>query len=1154
MKKKILLTLSLLLFMFFEILDINTVSALWDKGYPPVNEQQGVTLTPNNGQKPSFRKQTLKVAVTGISLPKPSTYWTQGDEDQWSAVRNEGADREVTSTYVDRSGDKWPVAKYVTDKINTRNYAPESMTDIVGNPFRQEFVEELDLLNVSYVPGRTYGYDEDPQWQKGDLFAVLKTKTGKLPEDDRLYEEAERKKYSEKPNGEAKYQVKYEVPLRIEYTGFVKEVKELKVEEDMTMAVDEKKPLYAKAKTTQYDGSESSWVDISYRSSVEWETDNESVATVDNAGRVTAVGPGTAKITAIWDSGKDSVGSPYHLYDHAIVTVDGEPPEELEPDGRAACTYTINPPYQGSTPTTTFMDPGAQGHILGDDATNGIHFDATRGIPTSENLYANTWAYNYLYQHTFGQQRGTITYDCTAEVTYVLEWQELQEPGRDADGNPVEVPPEPKTDSVPHTYNFSFERNYSYWTVNNLEVYGINQALMENYALPGGTVTLTPSGYSSPTVSLEKKENVVEHVMPKDTGSISFVPDVVDGGIRSGPPPLPNHEPTLLGLAEGQTGPPDVKNDSLDFSWNGTTTKVMDGSTVSQDGPTPTKIPNAPKIGSYKDRGETVLYKDKLLISSSSLENKANTDSSGEIDYALVQPTVGGSSNKKYPINPINLVTVHTPVVNYSSVSDDQPHNQRTTPDMSRAALILNRPFTIRIPTSGQHLDSGAYPGYGDRDYAKYFRTKQVRFPFDVYREDRTTLISANNWIDIPVGDLDTNFFLPVWVDEGDYQVYFRSIAENAPSGFSWQADANTNLIHHVATDQVSVQVIGRLYDFHITDILDYNWERVFRTGSGSSQPTGLSYWVGENGIDGDPRGNHQQFTLPIRPGSNPLTGMKNVSVKTGYGFSFDFKTMGNMFDPKDGIRITPTFSFVNKEGGTPIPVDLYYKTNEKPFVKIGSEEDTVERYVILNDRMRNVPLVPLTDAANFKYAQHLSAEEKASTTKQEFVENYVLDYTKSKTPVGGYDLLMFPEQLKTLIGPKDIPSNATVTTERANASIQQWYGEYSLPADPYVVPAGTNLAEYGRLNGGLDDDSGIFLKDGYIVVNFDIESIQEGNVNEPYLQYIHAPLMNQWQLEGYDKLITDSYSSQFNVKDGDVVFYNADKSSKNDFSSHVPH
>ncbi|PZT52411.1 bacterial surface protein, partial [Paenibacillus silvae] len=121
-------------------------------------------------------------------------------------------------------------------------------------------------------------------------------------------------------------------------------------------------------------------------------------------------------------------------------------------------------------------------------------------------------------------------------------------------------------------------------------------------------------------------------------------------------------------------------------------------------------------------------------------------------------------------------------------------------------------------------------------------------------------------------------------------------------------------------------------------------------------------------------------------------------------------------------------------------------------------------------------------------------------------------------------------------------------------AAIQQWYGEYSLPAEPYVVEAGTNLAEYGRTHGGLDAKSPIFLKNGYIVVNFNLESIREGNLAAPHLQYIHAPLMNQWLLEGFQRQVQDSYNHTFSLRDGDVVFYHADRSSRDDFSAQVPH
>ncbi|WP_160497556.1 hypothetical protein [Paenibacillus dendrobii] len=216
----------------------------------------------------------------------------------------------------------------------------------------------------------------------------------------------------------------------------------------------------------------------------------------------------------------------------------------------------------------------------------------------------------------------------------------------------------------------------------------------------------------------------------------------------------------------------------------------------------------------------------------------------------------------------------------------------------------------------------------------------------------------------------------------------------------------------------------------------------------------------------------------------------------------------------------------------------------------MGSAQDQVERYVILNDRLRNVPTVELSDTASYKFGH---GGQAGGTSKNQYVQNYINVFTKQKTPVGSYSLLILPEQLRTFLRLQEsIP--ASVDPERANVSNQKWYGEYSLPAEPFVVAAGTNVAEYGRTHGGLDSKSPIFLKNGYIVVNFNIESIQQGDLKNPHLQYINGPLMNQWTMEGFKRDIQDAYGNRFTLKDGDVVFYNADQSSRDDFSSQVPH
>ncbi len=817
----------------------------------------------------------------------------------------------------------------------------------------------------------------------------------------------------------------------------------------------------------------------------------------------------------------------YQYPDHYWVYTEADPPEDPPPTGgEYECSITDGRVIEGEN-----MNPQASAVIKADQRDLEI-FDVLQGIPTSESLYGNVLANSYLHQYKFQEKVGTCTYKLKILETYNLSWTEQKL-------NPNAPPatlPDPKTDTDYKTYDVTVTRNFSYWVVDKLGVYQIDSAELKNYAFQGESIMIHPAGYTPPNVVLDRKAKYDEFKGPfnLDAGS-----KPVGGPGYTSRPPLPDNQGAIQAFAEAQIRQVNVNNDKLTF--NGQV--IMNDAVIIRKTPDPQRLPE-PQIIS-----RDVLYSPNHMIPMTKT-NRMAAASMGTITYKSVSANYNAPAGDTYPIPIINPVTVHTPVVNYSSASDDAAHNQKTNPSYSRMAFILDRPFTITVPTSGQHQN---YPGYGNRDYAKYFRSKEVYFPFDTYSSDKSIFYPKGTWITIPVGQIVTEFFLPVWVDEGDYTVTFRNTAENAPGIQPTQQDANFDLINHVASDTVDVEVIGRLYDFHITDIADYNWEMVFRTQEDSAVHTGNTYWTGLNGIDGAARGNTPPFTLPILPGSNPLEGMKNITVKTGYHIKFDLKTKGNMFGKTDGIRITPSFTFVSKDGKTQTPVDLYYNDDHRTFIKVGSPEDTEERYIILNDRLRNVPEEELTDTARYKYDHYYTFAEMNGVNRDMFISDYIHRFTKEKTPIGGFDLLLLPEQVRTLIGPKaNLPGS--VDFARANAAVQKWYGHYTLPGDPYVVVKGTNLAEYGRTHGGLTKRDPIFLRDGYIILNFNIESIQEGNLNVPHLQYINAPLMNQWTLEGFKRNVQDSWKNTFTLRDGDIVFYNADKSYKDDFQAEVNH
>ncbi|MGF7045964.1 hypothetical protein J2T13_000426 [Paenibacillus sp. DS2015] len=1107
--------ISILIILFFVQIP-NLSYADFSHGYPPDEE---IEVSPEG----PVSMQTLKATVKGISQPRPKVVWVQSDTDIWSATFDDGT-RIVTGT-LGSGASAYPLYQRTDFTLNVEQYAPSTMRDSLDNPFQKEFIRELGIEDMEWKDEPSYdAVDDKPEFVVGNMDAIIRVYTGnEKRENDKIA-------YGTRPDRSPKFTVHYFLPMLIKYSGYVVEKKQMRVLENATLAVNETKNMQAQVRTLKYNMTDfpDNWNTVTNETETTWSTDRASVATVDSTGKVKGVGVGTAKITAKWKKG------PYWLYASATITV-GDGGTTDPPGGTGSCTWTIEPPRQVAAPQTISMDPRATGVIKADDASNSPHnFDVGQGIPTSDYLYANTLGLNYLFQHTFGNQVGKIKYNCNVNLVYALTWKERQPSLPGPNGTTIPQPDIPKSATEPKTYMFSFTRDYDYWTIKNLEVYTLNKSTMSNYALPSGTVTLNPTGYVPPTLETKQSDPVGDHVYPKETGTISFTPPIQDGGYSR--PSPDDHSGLLLGMAESQTQDAEVQNDKVNF--NGEI--IMKDDKATKKAPTPGKIPESPMMGNR------VLYLGNQLISRT-LVNKANTPSSGTIFYDLLGGHVGGSGGENYAISHINTVTVHTPVVNYSSVTDDKEHNQKTTPNANRAAFILDRPFTVRIPTAGQHVP---YPGYGNRDYAKYIMTKQVYFPFDVYQAGGTQFIPKNTWIDVPIHQLDTSFFLPVWVDEGDYTVYFRTIAENSPVKLDTEPDANRDLVNHVATDTVSVEVIGRLYDFHVTDIADYNWETVFRTKKGSSTPSGFSYWVGDKSIDGAPRGNAVPYVLPVAQGKHPSPSYTNVAVKTGYHFKFDFKTKGNMFRTQDGIAITPSFYYVSKDGKSRQAVDLYYNSGSKTMIKLGSAQDTERRYVILNDRLRNVAEEELKDTAAYLY-NHEESARKVGTLEQ-FTKKYMENLSQQKTWVGRYNDLTLPSAVRTLMGPKyNIPSSVDI--ERANAAIQHWYGEYSIPADIYAVKKGTNVAEYGRTH-TLDDHAPIFMKQGYMIVNFDIETLQNGDVIHPHLQYIHAPLMNQWQMEGFSRTYTDPKKQLFSLMDGDVIFYHANLSSRDDFRSQVTH
>lgn len=787
-------------------------------------------------------------------------------------------------------------------------------------------------------------------------------------------------------------------------------------------------------------------------------------------------------------------------------------------------TYYIN--YYYTKPEETWHESNDNifyGEIAADDRYNN-KFDVLQGIPTSEKMYVNLFTNNYIYDVKLKYVTGVKNYTVTVKRKYVS--------------------PDGKENTVLKDY--AITRSYGYWEIQNFDALALHGAVVKNDALQGNSVTLTPNGYNNPNVNMSHSDSVDDHVsapsnMPtyckywigKDASGENIYKEgyLVDAGSEN-VDSLSNTDTLDLSSYVNNIGHLQVSNDHLTF--DGTT--IINNNTVDSAGDYPNDMPDGATIG------DNVLYKNNLLIDSNELNGVKQT--SGDIyynrlNYSIVDGSDGWGSQLDYKLSStdylpsINAVTVHTPVVCdsgiYSKLSEDQRYNADTT----KAALILGKPFKIQFPTTGEHLD---IPGYGERDYAKYTREKQVKFPFDAYYGDDTsgTFIPKNTWHTVPLSTLNLNFYLPIWVNEDDYTVDFREVAENTPAGGGSQNIANLNIVKYIATKSLPVQVVGQLYNYRISDIKDYpTWQNVFRTGKNTTKHTSNYYYVGTKDKDGNNRGNSSKFTLTVIDGSN--SKYKNIgSLKLGTKFCFDLDTIGGYYGLHDYINIKPTFYWVDKNGNNRQQVDLYYnaKINGKQqnLVGIGSQLDKKNsQYIRLGDPYRNVPAADVTNTINLLHSSH-----ESTITKTKFL--------KQNTKVGSFGEFNLTAMLRTFIGDTSYVTSAMksadVDTDKVKMSHQKWYGEYYIPNNTYVVKNGFDIIDYAKKHHGVDGKESVFLKNGYIIVNFNITAVKSST---PFLSY-YQNLCDMWKIEGFDYTKKDYRSVAYTLYDGDVVFYNQKK------------
>ncbi|MBR6538178.1 MAG: leucine-rich repeat protein [Lachnospiraceae bacterium] len=319
-------------------------------------------------------------------------------------------------------------------------------------------------------------------------------------------------------------------------------------------------------------------------------------------------------------------------------------------------------------------------------------------------------------------------------------------------------------------------------------------------------------------------------------------------------------------------------------------------------------------------------YQDAIGLSVNALNGRYET--SAEVVYKAVAENAGGVTVKRVPVEKVNEINIHTPVVCIPQIEayHEELHQCEKIPE-GHTVLVLDEEgayseFILSVSNFGRHSDK---KGYEERDYGEYLakadgrERNEVCFPFCVWLDtgnDKVTendrMIKDGEWYTL--GREEQRFYLPITAEEGSHEIKFRSVAINGPGNEDkGEERSNTQPAHYVAEGTVKVYVTGRLYGFSVCEVKGTQaWK--------DAEKEELCYTVGEN-TPGD-----IWRTLPLRAGVHPY--YRNVGgVPLGGSLRFRLKSVGKSFEEGAMLTIYPMVFLI--ENDTCQAMDVYYEKEE---------------------------------------------------------------------------------------------------------------------------------------------------------------------------------------------------------------------------------
>ena len=431
----------------------------------------------------------------------------------------------------------------------------------------------------------------------------------------------------------------------------------------------------------------------------------------------------------------------------------------------------------------------------------------------------------------------------------------------------------------------------------------------------------------------------------------------------------------------------------------------------------------------------------------------------------------------------VNNVIVRTPVVNKTNITPEKFVNQKIN-RKDITYLQLDKSFVIDIESNGNHTEITSSNGYGKRKYNEgqgqngnsWAKAYQVSMGFDTYKIDgnNSVFVPGGTWTDFTNGS--TKFMVPVWVDEGEYRIETRVVAENLLGNiteYNTGIGANTGINQYAAADSVDVEVIGLLYDLHILENTGMAFEEADDIGATE---------VGEGE---DPFGVPEESTVE-KDNSDYIPSV-------GSSFAFDFKSKGRKSETIEVKVAENGFYFATKTDGTVSnakTVDLWYKKDgQGNYIKL-TKDDVDSTIVVTPDaeymhieksEMDNsnrvypaegLRAIDYSIPINIGNAMKINLPHDLRLVYDNIREYENALYMNSRTTI-------YENAISTLGNNSNPRDDNESGSDRVIGSVGHWYVSYKLPSTTVAVERGKDPNE----------NSSAILKNGYILVDFGIMS-----------------------------------------------------------------